>query len=187
MSTNEELEEHAHHAKEPFDRKVAVTMAIIAAALATVSVVAHIFANEELLLQQKASDQWAYYQAKSGRRYASDVARDTLKALQTGAKESSASELSEKYAKNAERYEKEGEEIQNEARALEAESKLKGRQSFRMEIGEVFLEIGIVFASLAILTKRQLIWVASILGALIGIGLSVTAAFPDWPGTIFGH
>ena len=95
MSTNEELEEHAHHAKEPFDRKVAVTMAIIAAVLATVSVGAHIFANEELLLQQQASDQWAYYQAKSARRYASDVARDTLKAMQSA-------EVSEKYSKNAE-------------------------------------------------------------------------------------
>ena len=58
-------------------------MAIIAAALATVSVGAHVFANEELLLQQQASDQWAYYQAKSVRRYASDVARDTLKAIQS--------------------------------------------------------------------------------------------------------
>jgi hypothetical protein len=175
MSTNEELEEHAHHAKEPFDRKVAVTMAIIAAVLATVSVGAHVFANEELLLQQQASDQWAYYQAKSGRRYASDVARDTLKAMQSA-------EASEKYSKNAERYEKEGEEIQVEARKLEAESKLKGKQSLRMEIGEVFLEIGIVFASLAILSKRQLVWVVSMVSALVGLLIAVTAAFPDWPG-----
>jgi len=31
MSVDEELHEHAEHAKEPFDKKVAVTMAIIAA------------------------------------------------------------------------------------------------------------------------------------------------------------
>jgi len=171
MSTNEELQEHAQEAKEPFDRKVAVTMAIIAAALATVSVGAHIFANEELLLQQRASDQWAYYQAKSARRYASDVARDTLKVMQ-------GAELSEKYAKNAERYEKEGEEIQKEARGLEEESKRRGKQSFRMEIGEVFLEIGIVFASLAILSKKPLVWYASMGSAAIGLALALTAAAP---------
>jgi hypothetical protein len=169
MSTNEELEEHAHEAKEPFDRKVAVTMAIIAAALSTVSVVAHIFANEELLLQQRASDQWAYYQAKSARRYASDVARDTLKAMQ-------GAELSEKYAKNAERYEKEGEEIQGEARKLEEESKLRGKQSFRMEIGEVFLEMGIVFASLAILSKKRIVWIASMASAMVGLTLAASSA-----------
>ena len=179
MSTNEELEEHAHGAKEPFDRMVAVTMAIIAAVLATVSVGAHIFANEELLLQQQASDQWAFYQAKSGRRYASDVARDTLKAME-------APEASETYAKNAERYEREGKEIQVEAKKLEDESKLRGKESLRMEIGEVFLEIGIVFASLAILSKRKLVWVASMASALVGLLIAVTAAFPDWPGVWFG-
>jgi hypothetical protein len=176
MSANEELEEHAHHAKEPFDKKVAVTMAIIAALLATVSVGAHIFANEELLLQQKASDQWAYYQAKSIRRYASEVARDSL---------ASSPALSEKYAKNSERYEHEGEEIQTEAKNLEKESEHKGKQSLRMEMGEVFLEIGIVFASLAILTKRPLIWAVSVVCALVGVAVAATSAFPDWPGIVF--
>jgi len=61
MSTDEELREHSEHAKEPFDKKVAGTMAILAAALAVVSVLGHIFTTEELLEQQKASDQWAYY------------------------------------------------------------------------------------------------------------------------------
>src|ERR1700730_9172136 len=93
MSVNEELSESAEKAKEPFDRNVAVTMAIIAAALAIVSVLGHIFANEELLHQQKASDQWAYYQAKSIRRYESDIARDLFKNLNGEA----AAKLSEKY------------------------------------------------------------------------------------------
>jgi hypothetical protein len=145
MSVNEELSEGAEHAKEPFERTVAVSMAIIAAALAVVSVLGHIFANEELLAQQRASDQWAYYQAKSIRRYNSDIARDIFKTL---SKE--AAPMVEKYVKNVEKYEKEGEEIQGEARKLEDESKFNGRRALRMHAGEVFLEIGIVFASLAI-------------------------------------
>src|ERR1700677_3589583 len=58
MSVNEELSEGVEHAKEPFDRQVAVSMAIIAAALAIVSVLGHIYGNEELLAQQRASHQW---------------------------------------------------------------------------------------------------------------------------------
>jgi len=65
----DELKEHAEHAREPFEKRVAATMAIIAAALAVVSVAGQICTTEELLLQQKASDQWAFYQAKSERRY----------------------------------------------------------------------------------------------------------------------
>jgi hypothetical protein len=56
MSVNEELSEHSHEARDPFDKRVAVTMAIIAALLAIVSVAGHRASNEELLAQQKASD-----------------------------------------------------------------------------------------------------------------------------------
>src|SRR5271165_2236291 len=137
MSVNEELNEHAEHAKEPFDRKVAVSMAIIAALLAIVSVLGHILSTEELLAQQKANDQWAYYQAKSIRRYNSEIARDLLKDLPS----ESAAKGAEHYTANVEKYDKEGGEIQNEAKHLEAESEFKGRQALRLEISEVFLEI----------------------------------------------
>ena len=172
MSANEELQEHAHHAQDPFDKRVAVTMATIAAVLATVSVGAHIFANEELLAQQQSSDQFAFYQAKASRRYASEVARDMLRALQS----ETAVKLSETYENNAKRYAKEAEEIQPEAEKLKAESILKGKQSLRMEGGEVFLELGIVLASLAILSKRKPVWFASILSGAVGIGIALTAA-----------
>lgn len=170
MSVNEELSEGTEHAKEPFDRKVAVTMAIIAAALAIVSVFGQLFANEELLKQAKASDQWAYYQAKSIRRYQSEVARDMFQ----GMTHAQAPKSTETYSANAERYRKEMDEAQNEARALEAESEMKGRQALRMHIGEIFLEIGIVFASLAILTKRPIVWYTSMISAGVGAGIALT-------------
>jgi hypothetical protein len=170
-SVNEELGEQAHHAQEPFDKRVAVTMAIIAALLAIVSVAAHIYATEELLAQQKASDQWAYYQAKDIRRYDSEIAQDFLKAL----KSDSAGERLKHYGDNAAKYDRDRAEIQDTARELEAERDVKGRQALRLEAGEIFLEIGIVFASLAILTKRALGWYGSILTAFAGAVIALTA------------
>jgi|HubBroStandDraft_2_1064218.scaffolds.fasta_scaffold190643_2 hypothetical protein len=171
MSLEEELSEHAEHAKAPFEKKVAASMAVIAAALAVVSVMGQLYANEELLSQEKASDQWSYYQAKSIRRYESNVARDLFKNM-TG---EGAAKGVETYTKNGERYDEESKEIQKKATELEAESDLKGRQALRLHIGEIFLEIGIVFATLAILTKRPLIWWASIMSAAVGIGIAITA------------
>ena len=81
MEALDELQEHSHEASSSFDKRVAVTMAVIAATLAVVSVLGHIESTEELLGQQRASDQWAFYQAKSIRRYQSEVARDVLTAL----------------------------------------------------------------------------------------------------------
>jgi hypothetical protein len=167
----EELSEHAEHAKEPFDKKVAASMAAIAAALALVSVFGQLLANEELLAQQKASDQWAYYQAKSTRRYESEIARD-LQKVQSG---ETAAQFAEAYAKNVERYQKESDEVQDEARKLETESSVDGRKALRLHFGEIFLEIGIVFASLAILTKRHMIWIASLGLAAAGVAIALTS------------
>ena len=170
MSVNEELSEHAHEAHDPFDKRVAVTMAIIAALLAIVSVAAHIDSTEELLAQQKASDQWAYYQAKDIRRYDSEIAQDFLKALKTDGTE----ERTQHYKDNATKYDSDRAEIQKEARGLEAERDVKGKQALRLEISEIFLEIGIVFASLAILTKQPLVWYGSLATAGVGVIIAAT-------------
>jgi hypothetical protein len=166
MSVAEELHEHAEHASAPFDKRVAATMAMIAAALAVVAVFGHLATTEELLNQQKASDQWAFYQAKSIRRYESQIARDVLTAMKA--------EHTEDYAKNLERYEKEGDDIQKEAKEFEQESHTAGRRALRLHFGEVFLEIAIVLASLAILTKRELLWITALVGAVAGIAISLT-------------
>ena len=170
MSVSEELHEHSEHAKDPFDKRVAATMAILAATLAIVSVAGHIATTEELLLQQKVSDQWSYYQAKSIRRYESEVARDVFAALRNDAK-------SAEYTKNGERYRKDDEEIQKQAQELESESHVRGRQALRSHFGEVFLEISIVLASLAILGKRASFWYAAIAGGAVGAVIGATAYF----------
>jgi hypothetical protein len=169
MSVEEELHEQAERAKEPFDRNVALTMAVIAAVMAIVSVAGQILVTEELLNQQKASDQWSFYQAKDIRRYESDIARDMMAALSAGPA------AINKYAANMERYDKDRGDIQAEARKLEQESRVHGAQALRAHLGEVFLEIGIVLASLAILTKRRQMWLLSILSALAGTGIAATA------------
>jgi uncharacterized protein YlxW (UPF0749 family) len=85
-----EAEHVQHHAQDPFDRRVAMTMAILAAVLAGVTMQSHRAHNETLRLQNealalqseankletqvdtlhtKASDKWSYYQAKKNRLY----------------------------------------------------------------------------------------------------------------------
>ncbi|MEO8049282.1 MAG: DUF4337 domain-containing protein [Acidobacteriota bacterium] len=169
MSVDEELREHAEHAKDPFDRNVALSMAVIGAVMAIVSVSGEIFTTDELLNQQKATDQWAFYQAKDIRRYESDIARDMMAALSAGPA------AINKYAANMDRYDKDRSDIQNEAKRFEEESHVHGARALRTHIGQVFLEIGIVLASLAILTKRRPMWFAAMLSALAGAGVAATA------------
>lgn len=166
MSIEDELQEHAEHARAPFEKRVAATMAIIAAALAVVSVMGHLFTTEELVNQQRASDQWSFFQGKKGREYQSEIARDLL----TAAK----SEKSAEYSANLERYKKESEAIQEKAKEFETDSHLKGKQALRFHFGEIFLEIAIVFASLAILTKRPMLWWTAIISGTLGAAIALT-------------
>jgi hypothetical protein len=190
MSIEEELQENAEHARSRQDKMVAATMAVLAALLAIVSVLGHLATTEEIINQQRASDQWSYYQAKSIRRYESEIARDLLAEMRSSAAKASAAKAKETaagaerestvkvadYEKNALRYSKEAEEIQAEAKKLEEESHLRGRQALRIEFGEVFVEVGIVLASLAILTRRKGFWFASIVGGIVGVIIAATAA-----------
>jgi Domain of unknown function (DUF4337) len=173
MEATEELQEDIEKAKEPFDKKVAATMAILAAALAVVSVLGQIMVSEELLAQQRASDQWNYYQAKSIRRYDSEVARDLFAGMKL-------SSQSAQYQKNADKYKKDDEDITKEAQGLERESHLHGRQALGFHFGEVFLEFSIVLSSLAILTKRRAFWYVSILSGVLGACIAaVVFQFPE--------
>jgi hypothetical protein len=169
MSVQDEVEEHVHHAQNPFDKTVAATMAIIAAALAVVSVVGQHFNTEKLLNQQLGSDQWAYYQAKDIRRYTAQVASDTLAAMKADPA------LTAKYTQDANRYRQQSAEIQNKARDFEKERDRAGGQADRFHLGEIFLEVSIVFCSLAILSKRRPLFVGGVGLALIGAVISATA------------
>ncbi|HXF25844.1 MAG TPA: DUF4337 domain-containing protein [Bryobacteraceae bacterium] len=171
MSIAEELKEHAEHANEPFDRNVALAMAIIAAALAIVSVLGHMATTEELLAQERATDTWAEYQAKAIRRYQSESTVDLLGGLKADPA------VIQNYKNRVQHYQKSGEETQQQARDLEKESRHSGRVAFRFHLGEVFLEIAIVFASLAILTKRMFFFIVGIACGVIGVVAAAATIF----------
>ncbi len=169
MSAQEEVEEHVHHAHEPFDKMVAATMAIIAALLAVVSVLGQHFVTEELLMQAKASDQWSYYQAKDIRRFTAEATRDMVSDLRPGAVSQG------KYDQQATKYKSEAEGIQDQAKEYEHESERSAAKGGRFHFGEIFLEVAIVFSSLAILTKMRILYLAGVALGVAGLVISVTA------------
>lgn len=79
----EHLEHQQHAAHDPFDKRVAMTMALVAACLATMTMLGHRAHNETIRHRIEAGDrrtqagdkrtqaanQWAYYQAKNIRRH----------------------------------------------------------------------------------------------------------------------
>src|ERR1700748_2620996 len=97
----QELHEHAEHAREHPDlAPVTITMAIVAVLVATVSLLGHRAHTEEVILQNKVSDQWAYYQAKNIRRHTDEQFADMV-SIATPKDAGQAAKLRQKYTTEA--------------------------------------------------------------------------------------
>jgi hypothetical protein len=73
----QELHEHAEHAQHRPDlAPVSLTMAVLAVLVAVATLLGHRAHTEEVVLQAKASDQWAYYQAKNIRQHEDELFAD---------------------------------------------------------------------------------------------------------------
>jgi hypothetical protein len=169
-----ELQENAEHGREnPSLAPISVTMAIVAVLVAVVSLLGHRAHTEEVLFQAKASDQWAYYQAKSIRRHNYDMALDMLSMVEFKDK-GQADKVRQKYTSESARYDKEQSEIEEQAKDLEGESAREQHKANRFDLGEVFLEVALVISSLALLTGKRGFWFLGIVSSLTGLAVAAT-------------
>jgi hypothetical protein len=168
MAEFELPEGHEEHAENPLVLPVSVTISVLAVLGAIATLMGHRAATEELLLQAKATDQWAYYQAKNIRWHEMQSNADLLGSLAPADREK-AETMREKYVKSAEKYEADKDEISAEAKKLEAERDLYGHRENRFDTGEVLLEIALVICSMTLLTKRKLFWFTGIAIGALGV------------------
>jgi hypothetical protein len=176
MSSEElkELQEHAEHAKDnPTLVPVSVTMAMLAVFVAVVSLLGHRAHTEEVVLQAKSSDQWAYYQAKNIRRHTNELFLN-LTSVQPITDAAMLTKLRDQYSQEASRYKDEQKEIEDKAHELEAEVATERNRADRYDLAEVFLEIGLVITSITLLSGRRMFWVIGLVLAVVGIGVAAT-------------
>jgi hypothetical protein len=176
MSAGEELKELKERAEKAKEEKglapVSLTMAVVAVLVATVSLLGHRAHTEEILLQNKTTDEWAFYQAKNLRRNNLEALNDMLSALE--GKNEKAEQVSKHFEGDIEKYREEQTEIQNEARKLEDELRYESRRANRFDLAEVFLEISLVVTSITLLTGRTPFWMLGIGLAAAGIVVAAT-------------
>jgi Domain of unknown function (DUF4337) len=172
-----ELQEHAEQAKEkPQLAPVSVTMAVLAVLVAVVSLLGHRAHTEEVVLQAKASDQWAYYQSKNLRRHV-DLLFNDLTSVEPTTGSAALAKLRDQYSQEATRYQAEQKEAEDEARRLETEVAVERNRADRFDLSEVFLEIGLVITSITMLSGRRLYWLLGMAFAVVGIVIAGTGFF----------
>jgi hypothetical protein len=171
-------EEHHHgHADEPGSRREMTVSAVTAAVLAVLAAFGSLLsghaANEAILSQTKATDQWAYYQAKSTKEQLYEVAGKLVEALssqgQATAADGSHRTTVKQFQEQKDRYEREKEEIKQEAERLEAESQHEFHKHQRFSLGIACFQVGIVLASVSILVRIRAIYYLSVLSGAVGL------------------
>jgi HSP90 family molecular chaperone len=173
MGDDLELKEAAERAKENKSlAPISLTMAILAVFVATVSLLGHRAHTEEVLTLTRATDQWAYYQAKNIRRNTLESLSDMLTALETSKMEE-AKKVQDKFQKEIEHFRDQQKEIEGEARGLEQEVSVERRRADRFDLGEVLLEVALVITSITLLTERRIYWATGLVFAVLGM---ITAA-----------
>jgi hypothetical protein len=156
----EDLQEHVHHSAEHGGDKwiswVALSTAILAVLAAIAGLLSGKHANEAMMSQIEASDQWGYYQAKS------------IKASVLDAKIALSAAPNESDAAKRERYEKEQEEIKIEAEHKQAEAKSNFHQHEVFARGVTMFQIAIAIAAISALTRKRAFWMVSLLFGIAG-------------------
>jgi hypothetical protein len=181
--------EHAQHAAhDPFDRRVAVTIAIVAALLACVTLLSHRAHNETLQLQIEANDnltlasnQWNYYQAKKNRQYLYEADTDLVRMLVKEPRAEVTERLKDwedkvkKYKSDSDAIQEEAKEYDEKAKELRKDSEHRHHLGDRYDLAELAVEFAVVLCSVAILTKRKAFWQGGIAFALVGLGVAISS------------
>ena len=166
-----------------FGKKIALVTALFAMVLAIASLGGNHAMKEMLLSQEQASDQWAYYQAKSIREHLYESQKVLLEnqlllaeSLSADATKNVKTSIDDLAAEGA-RYANEKKEIEKEARKLEKERDKNRARDLYFEYAEVLLQIAIVMASVSIIAASIPVFVFSTLMAAAGTVMCMNGYF----------
>ena len=158
-----------------FSRKIALVTAVYAVVLAIASLGGNHAMKEMLLSQQQASDQWAYYQAKSIREHLYKSQKVMLENQLDLLSQTLSPESAEKakasikaLAVEESKFANDKKEIEQEAKKLEKERDINRSKDPYFEYAEVLLQIAIVMASVSIISASRAVFGFSVLVASLG-------------------
>jgi uncharacterized protein DUF4337 len=161
---HEHVKETAEHSGAAWISWVALSTALLAVLAAIASLLSGEHANEAMMNQIEAADQWNYYQAKS------------IKAAVLDAKMSLTGAPNESDQSQRDRYTHEQEEIKSEAERKQAAAKSNFHRHEVFARGVTMFQIAIAIAAISALTKRRKFWIVSLLFGAAGCVFLVLAA-----------
>lgn len=150
----------AEEKKEPWLNYLALTTVVFAVCATLSTLKGGGYSTKSVMSQAQASDQWAYFQAKSIKAYLYELQRDKLELeLKSGAHAPSAYRTKIGfYSSEIKRYKEEKEEIKKKAEEIELARDEARLHSGAFGMAAMFLQIAILLSSISALMKQKYFW-----------------------------
>lgn len=166
----------AEEKKDPWLNYLALSTVILAVCATLSTFKGGGYSTRSVISQTQASDQWAFFQAKSVKANLYQLQKEKLNLDLAILPANTPLEFRQKieqvvadYGKKIAKYEQEKVQIQQTARALEKERDLAQSHSKPFGLAVIFLQIAILISSIAGLFKRKPLWYAAWPMGLIGV------------------
>ena len=162
-------------AKDPFDKRVALTIAIIAICLSFVANLGDNAKTSAILRTSEASDQWNYFQAKSTKALLAAMHGDMIMRLSSEERFEDSRARAVQLGKDAQRYDVEKAEIMKQAESLVAEAKHFSAINNRCDQSALLLQIAVIVCSVSILARSHKFWWLGMILGTAGVVVGATA------------
>jgi hypothetical protein len=166
-----EIHHESEHALDPVGQKVGVLAAVLAVALAVVSIASHRTHTDAIIHNSQANDAWSHYQSTRVKYHNLELEENLLAVL--GANGSAAGKRLSAAGAEKQKYEERGREIQAEAQRDEVLAQADERRALRYDWGEGLLEIGLVLSSLYFISRKKMFPVMGVSAGVAGAVLAL--------------
>jgi hypothetical protein len=167
-----EIHHEGGHESDPTGKRVGVLAALLAVALAIVTIASHRTHTAAIMQKSSANDAWSHYQAARVKYHNLELGESLVQVF--GAKSAPAAQMLADYAAQKKKYEAQGLEIQQEAEKADRTAEADEQRALRYDIGEGLIEIGLVLSSLYFIARRMMFPVAGVLAGTAGVVVAVT-------------
>lgn len=173
-----EIHHESEHAIDPLGQKVGLLAAMLAVALAVVSIASHRTHTAAIIHKSAANDAWAHYQSTRVKTHNLELGENLLEVL--GTKNPAAEKMHSDYEVQLKKYSDQATDIQKEAQHDDTLADGDEDRGLRYDIGEGLLEIAVVVCSLYFISRKKLFPTIAVIAGIGGIAVAIAGTL--WRG-----
>src|SRR6185369_12523606 len=166
-----EIHHESEHAIDPMGQRVGILAALLAVALAVVTIASHRTHTSAIIHKSDSNDEWSHYQSIRLKFHNIELGENLIAILDP--KTAAAEKMAVDYAGQKKKYEEDGKKSQEKAEKAQEMAEADEHRGLRYDLGEGLLEIGLVLSSLYFISKKMMFPVLGTIAGVTGICIAV--------------